>query len=201
MNTTGTQATADAVMNSLYHPNAYYTSSRVGIMTKEYVHLPSVGMSPFAYHSQTSYWRRLLSTSARGPQQRFIETFDFFFQAVTQQAMDREDGIIPDLESYIALRRDTSGCKPCWALIEYANNLNIPDEVMEHPVILSLGQAANDLVTFSNARPSVFVCTLESHNQFTGYIFLQCRAIQGRHAQYDPRCHERARSRSPSPPC
>ena len=43
---------------------------------------------------------------------------DFFFQSVTQQAQDRASGVIPDLESYIALRRDTSGCKPCWALIE-----------------------------------------------------------------------------------
>jgi hypothetical protein len=94
-----------------------------------------------------------------------METFDFFFQAVTQQALDREDGVIPDLESYIALRRDTSGCKPCWALIEYANNLNIPDEVMEHPVIRSLGEAANDLVTWSNVRTVFVVCPLEFHIQ------------------------------------
>ena len=117
-------------------------------------------MSLPCLHIHPSYWRRLLSTSARGPRQRFIETFDFFFQAVTEQALDREDGVIPDLASYIALRRDTSGCKPCWALIEYANNLNIPDEVMEHPVIRSLGEAANDLVTWSNvsrALPLSFV--------------------------------------------
>ena len=36
MDTTGTQSTADVVMNSLYHPNTYYSSSRVGRMTKEY---------------------------------------------------------------------------------------------------------------------------------------------------------------------
>lgn len=78
---------------------------------------------------------------------------DFFFQAVTRQAQDRANGIVPDLDSYIALRRDTSGCKPCWALIEYAYNLTLPDEVMEHPIIVSLGEATNDLVTWSNVRP------------------------------------------------
>lgn len=31
-----------------------------------------------------------------------------------------------------------------------AENLDIPDEVMEHPLICSLGEAANDLVTWSN---------------------------------------------------
>lgn len=95
---------------------------------------------------------------------------DFFFQSVTQQALDRANGVIPDLDSYIALRRDTSGCKPCWALIECesyfytskvivtvvltpladANNLKIPDEVMDHPTIRALGEATNDLVTWSN---------------------------------------------------
>ncbi len=35
-------------------------------------------------------------------------------------------------------------------LIEYAYNLDIPDEVMDHPLIGSLGEAANDLVTWSN---------------------------------------------------
>lgn len=82
--------------------------------------------------------------------ERFIHTFDLFFQAITQQAGDRDDGAIPDLESYIELRRDTSGCKPCWALIEYANGLDIPDDVMAHEVLEELGEAANDLVTWSN---------------------------------------------------
>ena len=100
---------------------------------------------------------------------------DFFFQSVTQQALDRATGVIPDLESYIALRRDTSGCKPCWALIECkfflsfrhalilmrrlcldAGNLDIPDEVMEHPLICNLGEAANDLVTWSNVSLNPF---------------------------------------------
>lgn len=115
----------------------------------------------------------MVPTTSTGAQQRFIETFDFFFQSVTQQAHDRATGAIPDLESYISLRRDTSGCKPCWALIECesilfaaiigsnfvhidANNLNIPDEVMEHPLIRSLGEAANDLVTWSNVRYLIY---------------------------------------------
>ena len=49
-----------------------------------------------------------------------------------------------------------SGCKPCWALIEYAYNLDLPDEVMEHPTILALGEAANDLVTWSNVSTVYF---------------------------------------------
>ena len=47
-----------------------------------------------------------------------------------------------------------SGCKACWALIEYAYDLRIPDEVMDHPIIRSLGEAANDVVTWSNVSPN-----------------------------------------------
>ena len=75
---------------------------------------------------------------------------NLFFKAVIIQARDRAAGVVPDLEDYIAVRRDTSGCKPCWALIEYAYGLDLPDEVMEHPIIQSLDEATNDLVTWSN---------------------------------------------------
>ncbi|TFK67853.1 terpenoid synthase [Pluteus cervinus] len=122
---------ADVVLNALYHPYSYSSPTRVGRLACD-------------------LYKRILKTTSPGTQQRFLETMDFFFQSVTQQAVDRAAGFIPDLESYIALRRDTSGCKPCWAFIEFANNLNLPDEVMDHPVIRSLGEATNDLVTWSN---------------------------------------------------
>ncbi|KAF8636914.1 hypothetical protein AX17_003165 [Amanita inopinata Kibby_2008] len=131
MDNRGTKSIGDVVMNALYHPHGYRSSARVGRMAAD-------------------FYKRMVPTASRGTQQRFLETLEFFFQSVTQQAADRASGAIPDLESYIALRRDTSGCKPCWVLIEYANNLHIPDEVMDHPVIRSLGEAANDLVTWSN---------------------------------------------------
>ncbi|EGO03766.1 hypothetical protein SERLA73DRAFT_175395 [Serpula lacrymans var. lacrymans S7.3] len=131
MDNRGTRTVADVVLNSLYHPHTYQAKTRISKMTKD-------------------YYRRMIQTASAGAQQRFIETFDQFFQAVHQQSIDRANGVIPDLESYIEQRRDTSGCKPCWALIEYANNLDIPEEVMDHPTIRSLGEAANDLVTWSN---------------------------------------------------
>lgn len=140
-----------------------------------------------------SYWRRLVLTASPGMQQRFQETMDFFFQAVTLQAQDRANGVVPDLDSYIWQRRDTSGCKPCWALIEYAYNLTLPDEVMEHPIIVSLGEAANDLVTWSNVRD--FACFISELNVLnvcmaTGHLFLQCGTIE----RYDTLFSKRSRN-------
>jgi len=81
-----------------------------------------------------------------------------FFQAVQRQALFRADGIVPDLEAYIDMRRDTSGCKPVFDLVEYSLDLELPDAVIEHPVIAALNQGANDLVTWSNVS-----CNLSPH--------------------------------------
>ena len=64
-----------------------------------------------------SFWRRLIPTASPGMMQRFRETMDFFFQAITQQAMDRAEGVVPDLESYIALRRDTRYVRMCMSWV------------------------------------------------------------------------------------
>ncbi|KZT25783.1 terpenoid synthase [Neolentinus lepideus HHB14362 ss-1] len=131
MKNSSTWSLRDEVIGVLRAPDTYQSLSRVGRMTKD-------------------FWIRLRTTVTSSAERRFIKTFDAFFKAVSQQALDRQRGHIPDLESYIIMRRDTSGCRPCWALIEYANQLAIPDEVMDHPILVSLGDAANDLVTWSN---------------------------------------------------
>ncbi|KAG2143016.1 isoprenoid synthase domain-containing protein [Suillus clintonianus] len=161
MDRAGTKGIADVVLNSLHHPYDYYSPARLNRMTKD-------------------FYRRMLPTASRGTGRRFIETMDFFFQAVHVQAIDRAKGVVPDLDSYISQRRDTSGCKPCWALIEYANNLDIPDEVMEHPIIQSLGEAANDLVTWSN---DIFSYNVEqskgdTHNMISVVMHEQCLDLQ-----------------------
>lgn len=86
-----------------------------------------------------------------------------FFEAVHVQASDREKGIVEDLESYIELRRDTSGCKPVFDLVEYSLDINLPDAVVNHPVVKALNQSSNDLVTWSNVRKLFFwpICTRE----------------------------------------
>ncbi|PFH47422.1 hypothetical protein AMATHDRAFT_77225 [Amanita thiersii Skay4041] len=99
--------------------------------------------------------KHMLQTARTGVQKR-----------VDQQTRDRAAGRVPSLDTYISLRRDTSGCKTCWALIEYANNLKIPDEIIEHPIIKALNDAATDFVGWSNDLYSYNKerCTNDSHN-------------------------------------
>lgn len=75
---------------------------------------------------------------------------DLFFDAVAKQSRDRANGAKPDPNSYIEIRRDTSGCKPCFQLIEFAGGFDLPGEVVQNHDIQEMGEAANNLVTRSN---------------------------------------------------
>jgi len=97
-----------------------------------------------------SYWSRCIKNFKPAPANRFKETIGLFFEAVNGQAKDRDANQIPDLESFIDLRRDTSACKSTFDMIEYAYDLDLPQHVLEHPVIEALKQSSNDLVSWSN---------------------------------------------------
>ncbi|OJA14363.1 hypothetical protein AZE42_04965 [Rhizopogon vesiculosus] len=97
-----------------------------------------------------SYLSRFRESAVPGCTERFIHRMDLFFMAVVQEVDERAKGRAHDLESYIALRRNTSCDLPCFALIEYAAQINLPDEVMSHPVIMAMEEAVNDLVAWSN---------------------------------------------------
>jgi len=97
-----------------------------------------------------SYFSRFMQTAGPGCTERFIRTMDLFFIAVAKQADDRAKGHTLDLESYITVRRDTIGCKPCFALIEYVAQIDLPDDVVSHPVIKAMEEATNDVITLSN---------------------------------------------------
>jgi len=104
-----------------------------------------------------------------------------YFQGVQQEASFRTDGIAPDIQTYIEMRRETSACKPVFDLIEYSLDLELPDDVIEHPIIMALSQGANDLVTWANVStirsPIPTSCV---NKKCPGPLLLQCRAISSR---------------------
>ena len=61
------------------------------------------------FSSFFSFWGRGLPECGPGANARFMETFALFFESISLQAKAREQKVVPDLESYIELRRDTSG--------------------------------------------------------------------------------------------
>jgi len=110
---------------------------------------------PFFFLSAFSFWSHCIHDCAPAVQQRFKSHMQMFFQAVHQQAFYHADGIVPDLKTYIERRRNTSGCKPMFDLVKYSLDLELPDDIVEHPVIVTLNQGTNDLVMWSNVSTTL----------------------------------------------
>ncbi|TCD64044.1 terpene cyclase [Steccherinum ochraceum] len=157
-----TYGMADCVMNALRDPLGFQTDKAAGILAKD-------------------FFGRYIAEGGTGCIQRFVHTMDLFFKAVAQQARDRRDNITPDQESYIEVRRDTSGCKPCFALIEFCAGIDLPEAVVSHPVIQSMEEATNDLITWSN---DIFSYNVEqargdTHNMISVFMETQGMDLQG----------------------
>ncbi|KAK7049999.1 hypothetical protein VNI00_005430 [Paramarasmius palmivorus] len=133
-----TETLANSVMNSLEFTEFYRPTTGQ----------PTVEIN--AAKLSRDFWGRFIEEAKPGVQARFKETMQSLFEAFNIQAKTRDSHVVPDLETYIDLRRDTSGCKTCWVLIEYALDIELPEYVVNHPTIRLLEQYANDLVAWSN---------------------------------------------------
>lgn len=85
---------------------------------------------------------------------RFLVHSKDYIEAVTREAELREEGKVLDLASYTPLRRENSAVRLCFGLFEYCLGLDLPDEVFEDPVFISLYRAAMDMVCWSNVSVS-----------------------------------------------
>ncbi|KAI8980145.1 terpenoid synthase [Trametes punicea] len=160
-NAEDTHGLAGCVMRALGDPLGFETDKAAGKLAK-------------------SFFARYLRTAGPKCTRRFIDTMYLFFRAVAQQAQDRARGDISSLEEYIALRWDTSGCKPCFALIEYAAGIDLPDEVISHPMIRALEEATNSFVTWSNDIFSYNVeqARRDSHNMIAVIMYRHGLSLQ-----------------------
>ncbi|KAI0784430.1 terpenoid synthase [Abortiporus biennis] len=95
-----------------------------------------------------SFWMNAIRTIMPNVQKRFIDAFQLYTDSVVQQAVDRNAHHIRDIKSYFEVRRDTIGAKPSFAIIEV--NLNLPNKVMDHPVIKELTNLCIDMICIGN---------------------------------------------------
>lgn len=65
---------------------------------------------------------------------------------------------IPDLETYVDLRRNASGLKMVFHLIEYAGGLDLTERASSHPVLKQLIDQACDLIAWSEVRACANQC-------------------------------------------
>ncbi|KAK7049996.1 Alpha-muurolene synthase [Paramarasmius palmivorus] len=175
-----TETLADSVMNSLEFTEFYRPTKGQ----------PAVELN--CAKLSRDFWARCIKDAKPGVQARFKEAMQFLFEAFNIQAKARDSHVVPDLESYIELRRDTSGCKTCWVLIEYALDIELPEHVINHPTIRLLEQYANDLVAWSN---DIFSYNVEqsrgdTHNMVVILMKYHGKTLQGAVDHIGQMCHD-----------
>ncbi|KAJ7071622.1 terpenoid synthase [Mycena amicta] len=95
-----------------------------------------------------SFWENAIRTATPTAQRRFVDAFQQYMDAVVQQADDRSSSRIRNVDSYFEVRRDTIGAKPAFAVSEI--HLNIPDEIIAHPIVAKLTYLTIDAIIISN---------------------------------------------------
>ncbi|KAF9227803.1 terpenoid synthase [Gyrodon lividus] len=85
---------------------------------------------------------------------QFIAANEQFAKNTVQEALDREAHVNEDapcnIQSYMVMRRETIGTRPCFVLMRSTRRLYIPDHVLAHPVMEEMEDVALDMVYIAN---------------------------------------------------
>ncbi|EJF61988.1 terpenoid synthase [Dichomitus squalens LYAD-421 SS1] len=95
-------------------------------------------------------WTRAFRpTTRRDWQKRFQRHLAAFRLGQAITARNAAESVVPDLESYIAIRRDACGVKMLLDLIIYAGGLVIPPQIYDHPILRRLRQDAGNIIAWA----------------------------------------------------
>ncbi|KAF9072640.1 terpenoid synthase [Rhodocollybia butyracea] len=122
---------ADVIMDAIRHP-----------------HIPRPKGEFIGGEAHRQFWELAKKGATPTAQRRFIEVYQAYVNSIIQQAIDRADNHIRDVNSYFQVRRDTIGVKPSFTLLEFT--MDIPDEIMEHPVIHEFTMGCVDMLIIQN---------------------------------------------------
>jgi 5-epi-alpha-selinene synthase len=101
-------------------------------------------------HALTDLRQRTLERGSIKWFRYFISCLEDYFQGCVWEATNRANGIIPDVESYIRLRRSSVGVYAVLALTEFCHQLIIPDILKEHSIVKKLELITTDIIAWSN---------------------------------------------------
>ena len=85
---------------------------------------------------------------------RFFEHFRRYVEAMGREAERRDRDHVLDLESFIRERRDSSAISLSFSLIEYALDIDLPDQVFEDQNFTTAYLASVDMIFLANVSCS-----------------------------------------------
>ncbi|MEP7286008.1 MAG: hypothetical protein ABI947_09595 [Chloroflexota bacterium] len=95
-------------------------------------------------------WGRMRTQATPQWVERFMQTFDDYARGCLWEANNRARNIIPSAADYMEMRRLTSALYIFFDLIELADHIQLPAEVLDHDSVRQLKLLANDGVAWFN---------------------------------------------------
>ncbi len=100
--------------------------------------------------SLSDIWERLCERTTPQWQRRFRQSVADCFDALVWEAHNRQQGRIPDMETYIRMRRKTSGFETHVNLADLTEQFRFPDQIHAMPELQALTDIANDVISWTN---------------------------------------------------
>ncbi|RGP69189.1 terpene synthase metal-containing [Fusarium longipes] len=91
-------------------------------------------------------FRRVSEGSTAGARRRFALAMRDYTDGVIHHVKHFSSNNIPSIEEMLRTRRLSSGVTPLYHLVEFAHDIQLPDEVFENPVIQTLERLGVDFV-------------------------------------------------------
>ncbi|KAH8102071.1 terpenoid synthase [Cristinia sonorae] len=142
-------------------------------------------------------WNRFRETASPGACNRFYRAVQSWMNSQVEQAQLRSDGTVPSVEDFIRLRRRTIGGEIVEAMVEYSLDINIPEGIWDHPILVAMSKAVidimtwpNDLISFNkeqsdNDYQNLVVCVmLENNTDLQGAVDIVTNMLAQRVADY-----------------
>lgn len=95
-------------------------------------------------------WRRIGEVTSLTWQSRFFTDVSAYLDACIWEAQYKETDHIPDLASYIRIRRALGGVRPALDLMELGGRYELPVPVLQDRTFLAFIQAATDVLLWTN---------------------------------------------------
>ncbi|KAM0345005.1 hypothetical protein ACHAPU_006888 [Fusarium lateritium] len=101
-------------------------------------------------HTLQSCWMRFRERSSPGLQYRWKKHLTMYCIGVLQQVGVQHRASRPTVAEYMDMRAGCVGAYPCIGLMEFAEGIDLPQHVMDHPSMDSISRITCDLVTLQN---------------------------------------------------
>lgn len=146
------KAAIKAFLHCVKDPENVNPNSNAVAALQEYVFLFPVPSFEYSRESLSrSLMKRVVATGLTNTTKRLQKALEGFFYSQSQKDFDPTNNIFPSIDAYIAHRRLNAGGYISFLFMEVALDVDLPDHVVEHPVLRRILDIAIDVGVFCNA--------------------------------------------------